>query len=79
MLSNGTIFYFNYVLYSRKFTRNLLSFKNIYINGYHIETMNESNTKCHYISFIDSGKKLVVEKLSTISFGLYQTTINHIE
>ena len=78
MLSNGTIFYFNYVLYSRKSTRNLLNFKNIYINGYHTETMNESNTKCHYITSIDSGKKLV-EKLSTISFGLYQTTIKHIE
>ena len=44
MLPNGTRFHINDALYSIKSTRNLLSFKDIHINGYHIETMNEGNT-----------------------------------
>ena len=43
MLSNGTRFHINDALYSRKSTRNLLSFKDICKNRYHIETMNEGN------------------------------------
>ena len=49
------------------------------IDGYHIETMNEGNTKCLYITPIVYGKKLIVEKLSTFSFGLYHMTIKPIE
>ena len=44
-----------------------------------METMNEGNTKCLYITFIIYDKKLVVEKLSTISSRIYHTTINSIE
>ena len=40
MLRNGTRFHINDALYSSKSTRNLLNFKDIHINGYHIETMN---------------------------------------
>ena len=40
ILSNGTRFHINDALYSRKSTRNLLSFKDTCRNGYHIETMN---------------------------------------
>ena len=40
MLPIGTRFHINDELYSTKFTRNLLSFKDIHRNGYHIETMN---------------------------------------
>ena len=40
MLRNGTRFHINDVLYSSKSTRNLLSFKDIPRNGYHIENMN---------------------------------------
>ena len=36
-LSNGTRFHINDVLYSSKSRRNLLSFKDIRRNGYHIE------------------------------------------
>ena len=46
MLPNGTRFHINDALYSSKYTRNFLSFKDILINGYHNETMNEGNTKC---------------------------------
>ena len=61
MLPNRTRFHINDALYSSKFTRNLLSFKDIYINRYHIETINESNTKCLYITSIVYSKKIVVE------------------
>ena len=43
VLPNGTRFHINDALYSRKSKRNLLSFKDIRRNGYHIETMNEGN------------------------------------
>ena len=43
MLPSGTRFYINDALYSSKSRRNLLSFKDILRNGYHIETMNENN------------------------------------
>ena len=39
-LSNGTRFHINDVSYSSKSRRNLLSFKDIRRNGYHVETMN---------------------------------------
>ena len=57
----------------------MLSFKDIRRNGYHIETMNEGNTECLYITSIIFGKKIVVEKLSAFSSGLYHTTIKSIE
>ena len=43
MLPNGTRFHINDALYSRKSIRNLLTFKYIRRNVYHIETMNEDN------------------------------------
>ena len=43
MLPNGTRFHINDALYSSKSRRNLLSFKDIHWNVYHIETMNEDN------------------------------------
>ena len=60
MLLKGTRFHINDALYSSKSTRNLLSFKDIRRNGYHIETMNDGNKECLYITSIVSGKKLVV-------------------
>ena len=67
------------MMYSSKSTRNLLSFKYIRRNGYHIETMNESKTECLYINSIVYGKKLIMEKLSAFSSRLYHTNIKSIE
>ena len=78
IILNGTRFHINDVLYPRKSKRNMPSLKDIYMNGYHIETMNEGNTKCLYIISIVYGKKLLVEKLSTFSSGLYHININPI-
>ena len=79
MLPKGTRFHINEALYTSKSTRNLFSFKDIRRNGYHIETMNDGNRECLYITSIVSGKKLVVETLLAFSTGLYHTTIKPIE
>ena len=50
MLQNETRFHINNALYSSKFTKNLLSFKDIPRNEYHIETMNKGNKECIYIT-----------------------------
>ena len=79
MLPCGTIFHINDVLYSIISRRNLLSFKNIRRNGYHIETTYDNNKEYLYITHIVSSQKLVVEKLFIFSLGLYYTTITTIE
>ena len=79
MLPNGTRLHIDDVLYSRKSTRNLLSFKDIRKNGYHIETMHEGNEECLYITSIVYGKKFIMEKLSSYYSGLYHTNIKPIE
>ena len=63
ILSNGTKFHINDALYSSKSTRDLLMFKDIPKNGYHIKTMNEGNKKCLCITSIVYDKKLVMDCL----------------
>ena len=58
LLPNGTRFHINDTLYSSKSTRNLLSFKDIRKNGYHIQTMNECNKESLCITSIIYGKKI---------------------
>ena len=77
MLQNGTRFHINDALYYRKSITNLLNFKDICMDGNHIEIMNEGNIECLYITSIE--KKLIVEKLSTFTFGLHHTIIKSIE
>ena len=79
MRPNGTRSHINEALYSRKSTRNLLSFKDIHKYGYHIETMNEGNKEILYITTIIYGKRIVAKKLLIFSSGLYHTTIKSIE
>ena len=79
MRPNGTRFHNNDALYSSKSTRNLLSFKDIRKNGYHIETVNEGNKESLYITSIIYGKNIVAKKLPTFSSGLYHMTIKPIE
>jgi hypothetical protein len=66
-------------LHSSKFRRNLISFKDIRLNGYHVEITNEGNDEYLYITSIISGQKLILEKLTAFSSGLYYTTIRTIE
>ena len=51
MLPCGTIFHINDVLYSIRSRRNLLSFKDIPHNGYHIEITYDNNKEYVYYSY----------------------------
>ena len=75
MLPRETKLYIDDTLYSSKSRRNLLSFKDIRHNGYHIETNNEGSEEYLYITSMVSGQKLILEKLSIFSSGLYYTTM----
>ena len=55
MLPKGTKLCIDNVLYSSKSSRNLLSFKDICYNGYHIETNSEGSEEHFYITSIVSG------------------------
>ncbi|KAB2058539.1 hypothetical protein ES319_A11G241300v1 [Gossypium barbadense] len=79
LLSKGTKFVFDDTLYPTKSQRNLLSFKDIRLNRYHIETMNEKNIEYLYITNVECGKKYVLERLLAFSSGLYYTHISAIE
>ena len=62
-LPKGTKMIIHDALFSPKSRRNLLSFKDIRRNGYHIETMNETNGEYLLVTNTISGKKCVLEKL----------------
>ncbi|GAV74058.1 hypothetical protein CFOL_v3_17540, partial [Cephalotus follicularis] len=79
VLSNGTQMRITYALYSTKSRRNLLSFKDIRRNGYHIETTNENGKEYLYITGNASGQKQILEKLPGLSSGLYIMKIRAIE
>ncbi|KAJ0881424.1 putative RNA-directed DNA polymerase [Helianthus annuus] len=59
--------------------RNLISFKDVRLNGYHLETTSEGHDEYLHITNISSGKKHVLEKLPALASGLYYTKINAIE
>jgi transposase InsO family protein len=79
LLPRGTQLNIANALYSSKSHRNLLSFKDIRQNGYHIETMNEENVEYLYITKVISGRKCTLEKLPEFYTGLYSTSISMIE
>jgi hypothetical protein len=79
ILCGGTNLHIENALYSPKSQRNLLSFKDIRLNGYHIETRNEGDAEYLYITRHDLNNRSVVEKLPAFSSGLYYTYISAIE
>ena len=79
LLPRGTQFIIKDALFSSKSKRNLLSFKDIRYNGYHIETTNEGNIEYLYITRIIASKKCVLEKLPSFSSGLFYTNISIFE
>ena len=79
ILPKGTKFQIEDALYSNKSSINLLSFKDIRRNGYHIETMNHDENEYLLITSIIFGQKCILEQLLSLSCGLYQITIRSIE
>ena len=79
VLPQGTIITISNALFSSKSPRNLLSFKDIRSNGYHVETTNDDNKEYLNITKVISGKKCLLEKLPVLSSGLYYTNIRMIE
>ena len=75
LLPKGTKLKIEMALYSPKSRRNLLNFKDIRSNGYHIETMNEKGNEYLYVTTSQSGKKNILEKLPVLNSGLYYTMI----
>ncbi|KAG4168542.1 hypothetical protein ERO13_A12G031150v2 [Gossypium hirsutum] len=67
LLPKGTKYVIDDALFSTKSQRNLSSFKDIRLNGYHIETMNEKNIEYLYIKNVECGKKYVLERLLVFS------------
>jgi hypothetical protein len=79
LLYGGTKLHIENALYSSKSYRNLLSFKDIRLNGYHIETRNEGGNEYLCITKRNLNKTCVLEKLPAFSSGLYYTYISTIE
>ena len=80
MLPCGMIFHINDALYPVRCIKNMLSFKDLRHNGYHIKTTYDNNKEYLCITHIISSQKLVVEKLPAFFFSeLYYTTIITIE
>ena len=79
ILPGGTILHLQDALYSTQSKHNLLSFKDIRGNGYHLETMSDGTTEFLLITATHDGKKCILAKLRSLECGLYLTTINTIE
>ena len=78
-LPNGTKFSINNALFSPNSKRNLLSFKDIYLQGFDTQSATEDGKKYMYITLEKSGKQKVLEKLPKLSSGLHHTYISAIE
>ena len=79
ILPGGTIVHLQDALYSTQSKRNLLSFKDIRLNGYHLETMSDDTSEFLLITATHDGTKCILEKLRALECGLYLTTITTVE
>ena len=69
MLPKGTHLEISDALYSPSSKRSLLSFKDIRMNGFHIETKGEGNKEFLQIIEIGQGYKKVLESIHALSTG----------
>jgi hypothetical protein len=79
LLLGGTNIINHKILFSSKSRINLLNFKDIRRNKYHIKTIKENSFKYLCITQINLGKKSLLEKLLLLSSDLYYTKIHTIE
>ena len=79
LLPMGTHLEISDALYSPNSYISLLSFKDIRLNGYHIETKGEGNKEFLQIIDLAQGYKKVLESIPALSTGLYHTKVSMIE
>ena len=70
MLPKGTHLEISDAFYSPSSKRSLMSFKNIRMNGFHIETKGEGNKEFFQIIEIGQGYRKVLESIHALSTGL---------
>ena len=75
----GTKLVINAALYSSKSRRNLISFKTICQNGYHMKTKTINEKKFLCLTTESNGTKIMLERMPVYSSGLYLTCIHPIE
>jgi len=79
MLPNGIKFIIDNALFYTKSRRNILSLKNIRLNGYRIEIANENSIEYLYIVSNISTEKQKLKNLHALSSGLYHTSTSTIK
>ena len=79
LMPKGTRLEIKNALYSPSSKRNLLSFKDIRLNGFHLETWEEGNKEFLNIFSITKGNRTVLETVPAIATGLYYAKISMIE
>ena len=79
MLSNGTTLHIEDALLSTKTKRNLLSFKDVCRNGYHLDTINKNDLDCLYIISYKMEIKTIYEKFKISILKLYCVPIRDIK
>nr|KYP45712.1 hypothetical protein KK1_032711 [Cajanus cajan] len=79
LLLKDTKLHIKNALYFFKPYRKLLSFKDIRLNEFYIETNNEEYVEYLYVTKLHLNKNEVLKKLFAFSYGLYCTYINTVE
>jgi len=79
LMPNGTHLEIKNALYSPSSKRSLLSFKDIRLNGFHLETWGEGNEEFLNITSITKGNRKILETIPAMSTGLYYAKISMIE
>ena len=79
LMPKGTRLEIKNALYSPSSKRSLLSFKDIRLNGFHLETWEEGNKEFLNIFSITQGNRTVLETVPAIATGLYYAKISMIE
>ena len=79
VLAKGTIPHIENAFLSSRSKRNLLSFKDVRRNGYHVEIIYEQNKEYIGITSYKMGLKTIHEKLEASSMGLYCVMIKAVE
>jgi L-cysteine desulfidase len=67
----------NALLYSNS-TRTLLSYRDIHKNGLHVVTHEENHEKFLYIIKKNGDDHDILERIPSLSYGLYYTYIKHV-